>query len=116
MRSRGSILGARSLSVKRRAAGTYVNRKFVPGAETVFTIQGYPEPASSESTVSLSDAQRTKDPKLIITNTELLTLDKTLKTPADVITINGRDYEVMTCEPIEHTSPHWEVVAIRVDE
>jgi len=116
MRGRGSILGARALPVTRGAPGEYVSRKFVPGDDEVFIIQGYPEPASSESTVSLSDAQRTRDPKLIISNTELRKLNEKLMTPADVISINGLDYEVMNCEPIEHTLPHWEVLAIRIDE
>lgn len=112
---RGRILGERALTLRRISPGSYVGRRFVAGATAEFTIYGYVEPAPAEMVESLEDAQRSKSPKLVITKTQLKVLNESDQTPADQLIIDGVVHEVMSVEPIEHTLPHWEVIAIRVD-
>ena len=85
---------------------------------TLFT--GSVQPAPEEILLNLSEAQRTRNPKLVFTKTQLNIIDKTAGTGADIIEYEGEDYVVQAIEALPDWNganlSHYEVTILREDE
>ena len=90
-RSTGKV----TLNVTRVSSdGSYVKGKYVSGTETVIPIEANHQPASAEILLTLPEAERSRDPRVVYTPFPLRTTDKDVGTPADTLDIGGIQYKV----------------------
>jgi hypothetical protein len=84
------------------------------------TFTGSVQPITGRELLDLPEAQRTREPKMVITETELKTLDKTAGTAADIVEYEGEDYEVTKVEALAEWDgaglAHYEVTMLKKDE
>lgn len=85
---------AKPLTVKRHTAGAYVNGRWDEAAPEEIAMKGAVQPAKPNELMNLPEGQRTRASIKIYSDAELLTVDESAARKADVITYNGRDYEV----------------------
>lgn len=86
----------KSVTVKRRAAGSYVAGVWTPGALTTTAIQASVQPASAEDMQRLPEGQRQTGAVRIYTNDALRTATGTQE--ADIVVTEQGDYEVSVAE------------------
>ena len=103
----------------RRAAGTYVNGRFVQGDLTQAKIRMSVQQARERDLRDLPEGQRTVDAKVLIVQPpcDLRTANETAKTEADTVCIN--DEEWMVVKVWDNTTtrvlPHMRAIALRKD-
>lgn len=83
---------ATAIAVKRRASSTTVKGKAVPGALSNLTVMAVCAPVQGRELERLPEGMRTEEVIQVITVDELRTSDAT--GTADLVTWQGRDYEV----------------------
>lgn len=110
------ILGEEPLTFDRFDVGV---RDPVQGYISVYEFQaqpflGYIEEAPWTAHQKLTDADRNRDPKLIITKQELRAVDQITQKPADIVWIDGWPYDIYSATRIRHVLPHYECLALRV--
>lgn len=89
------------LTVKRRATGDYDATGFfkVSGSDTEFTIIASVQPMTGSEMLLLPENRRELETKKIFTSTELYGIEKGNGTNADLVTIDGSDFEVIKVYP-----------------
>ncbi len=99
-------LGGGTLTVTRRAAGTYVNGVLVPGATTTLSIVGLVAPLSGEEMRREAPGRSSGDVQWVMTATAVLVPRGAPDTAqgGDLVSINGISYEV---EAVERYAPSW---------
>lgn len=106
-------------SVTRYAPGSYVNRVYVPGATTTFSVLMSVQPLNGRELLNLPEAQRTRQWIKAYCATELRTAEQSTGIKADRVTANGRVYEVQMVEfwtnPASILAPHWRVLLAEVN-
>lgn len=104
-----TILSAASFSVQRVAAGSLVNGRWVDGASSTITIVGSWQPMSGRQREQLPELYRTRQTARLICDTAqplLSPVDVAAKTRQDVLTRNGRRYEIIAIDDwSSHAAP-----------
>lgn len=88
------LLGAKTYTVKRYAAGSYPDLDWVDGAETELTIEASVQPARGEELLLLEEGTRKRARHKMYTYTELRTVNLDAQTSPDVVIIDGRRHHV----------------------
>jgi hypothetical protein len=86
----------KSVTVKRRAAGSFVAGVWTPGAPSTTTIQASVQPASAEDMQRLPEGQRQTGAVRLYTNDTLLTAKGTQE--ADIVVTEQGEYEVSVAD------------------
>ena len=86
-----------TLTVKRRAPGSYKGSGFfeVSGPDTEFTITASVQPLTGKEMLLLPENRREQETTKLFTDTELYGIEKGNGVNADLVTIDGSDYEVI---------------------
>lgn len=103
------MLGATTLTVTRRAAGSYVAGVWTPGATSTLTVEGSLQPMTGRELLLLPEGERTRARWKLYTETELRTADETTTTEADRVSWNGRSLVVVRVQDYSHVGllPHY---------
>ena len=87
-------------TVKRNAAGGYVNGVYVEGAETTITIQASVQPVSGQDLVAIPEGRRASDMVKVYTSEDLFGQgDAGTGQSPDRLVYRGKEYEIYTKEP-----------------
>lgn len=93
----------------RRAAGTYVNGVFVPGAETPLSIESSVQPASEIELRLLPEARREDGAYSLRSESEIRN--------GDIFTLFGDEYEVLRLQVWQNgIIPHYLCIAVRMNQ
>lgn len=108
-------LGTRTISVSRRAAGSYVNGVWVPGAASVLSMEASVQPLSPREAQKLPEGERIKESRKLYLNEELFPNDDATQKSADIVTIDGVQFQVFSCEPWTGLGmlPHYKAVLLK---
>lgn len=105
--------------VTRYSAGAYVNRVYVPGSTSSFTVRMSVQPLNGRELLNLPEAQRTRQWIKAYCATELRTANQSAGIRADRVAANGVNYEVQMVEfwtnPASILAPHWRVLLAEVN-
>jgi hypothetical protein len=102
---------------KRLAAGTYVDGKWIEGAEIIGTIVASIQPLTPQETQTLPEGERSSEFIRIYTATKINKVNEAAMTKGDKITYNGRDYEVKKVEDwTAYRIPHYKAIAVLLEE
>ena len=105
-----------SLTVKRAAAGTFVNGRYVEAAPTTFTILASVQPLTGEDLQILPEAERTSDAVEIFSIAELFATNYATNKLGDLVTYQGRDYRVSNAENWNPNGAYWRSIATRIGQ
>jgi len=112
-------LRSKTLTVTRRAAGTFVKGVWTPSiaAPTTFPILASVQPAGPRDLQSLPEERRNRQSYLIFTDTQLLTVDVPGVTNPDTLVIDGETYEVSGPSAWQNSIiDHYEVIVQKITE
>lgn len=82
------------ITVRRRAAGSWVDGQWVEGSESSITIQASVQPARQDDMEMLPEGRRLTGAYRIYTDAELTIATEAGDQNADIVEIRGADYEV----------------------
>lgn len=106
--------------VRDNASPTKVKGTFVDAATTSTSFTGSIQPMDREDLENLTEGQKSRDPRIIYTETLLRTVDKKNKLGADTVNWNGYNYEVIAVENLIEWDggdlAHYAVSIIRKDQ
>ncbi len=90
-----------TLTVKRRSSGDYDSAGFfkVSGPDTEFTITASVQPMTGSEMLLLPENRRELETKKIFTSTELYGIEKGNGVNADIVIIDGDEFEVVRVYP-----------------
>jgi hypothetical protein len=93
-----------TLTVKRRASGDYDASGFfkVSGSDTEFTITASVQPMTGSEMLLLPENRRELETKKIYTSTELYGIEKGNGVNADIVIIDGDEFEVVRIYPYKN--------------
>lgn len=116
----GSVLGSLStetLSVKRYAAGSWVEGRFVRGDESTTQILASVQPLSPNEIVKLPEHMRNRETLKIYTGDRLFLGDEKSGKSGDIITHDGREFEVQKVENwhIGTNLQHYKAYAVLIE-
>jgi len=101
------------------AGGGYVDGEYVGGATTNTTIQMSIQPLTAKEVLKLPEAQRTKQWVKGYASEALFTSEQSASKKADRVSLNGRNFEVITVEYWESAGntivPYWKVTMAEVN-
>ncbi len=102
------LLDNESITVKRKAAGSYLNGHYVAGAEAEYSALASVQPLSGEEIMQSPEADRKRESLKVFTTSELKV--------NDTVTRSGRDYEVQKVMDFSaHRIPHYEAVMLLIE-
>lgn len=102
----------RTFTVKRHAAGAYVNGRWVQGAQSQFTVTAVFQPMDGRELQRLPAGERTREAQVGWCATELRT--KSGQVTADIVVIDGEDFEVEKSKRRKEDGGFWRVVALKI--
>lgn len=103
----------RPITIRRLAAGSYVDAVWVAGAASTVTIQASVQPASAEDIQRMPEGQRQTGAVKLFTNDALLTAKETQA--ADVVILPEGEYEVSVAEDWANgLIPHKHYICARI--
>lgn len=106
-----------TFTVKRYAAGEYIDGHYMPGAESLIEIIASIQPASPYEILQLPEGQRTKEAIKVYTTTGLRQTIEAQEVKGDRIAYKGRLYEVQKVSTWESFTdiPHFKAMAVMVE-
>lgn len=107
------------------STGTYTRRRYAVASidpatgraaatattDTDFTANV--QPLTGEALQNLEEGQRARKPMLVMTMTELATLDAATNRPPDAVVIDSVEFEVIAVERYTVHLPHYEAIVVR---
>jgi hypothetical protein len=113
--SRGSRF-TEKLKLKRMATkGAYVNGFFLEGVASEIEFYGSVQALSPEEVLQLPEGYRTKLVYQIFTETEIHADSDDLQTQADIVTIGGHCFRVISVERVRYVRPHYVATVSKVN-
>jgi hypothetical protein len=91
----------RSLTIKRKVPGSYVNGLFVPGAEAQVTIIGSVQPVTGDELKLLPEGNQDREKRKIYTTSELKIQKAGVGSQvqeSDKISLDGKEFQVILVE------------------
>lgn len=111
------ILGQSAITRRRFAVGTRgADGRFTAGASTDSTIYATVQPPSGDVVATLSEGERSRRARRVITTSELRTADQEDGTPADQVLIGGAYYEVRVVGNWNAVLPNYDATVVEVQE
>lgn len=110
------LLGLQPVIRYRRAPGSYVDQRFVPGVETQETFYASVQPASAKDLQMLPEGERFQDVYNLITYTDLQTASQYTGTNADQIGYRGARYKVIKAPQWDSLTGHYQCLITRIQE
>lgn len=112
------ILGEKPVMVSDYSGGAWntTTGLYEDGAATNRQILAYIEPLNANSIQNLEPAQRTRDPRLMITSYVVKKTDEHKGEQGTIIHLEGLQFIVASLEPIDAVLPHYECTIIRRDK
>jgi hypothetical protein len=109
--------GAVSMTRKRFAIVAYddYGRPSVP-KPTEDTIQAWPQPVSGDDLERLPEGRRTKEVIKLYSLDEIYSTDTSEADMADIVTIDGKEYEVENVYDWDADGLYWKALAVRKDQ
>lgn len=83
-------------TIKRTAAGIYVDGIFQPGAESTLTIQASIQPVTLEDQVTMPEGRRLSDYVKAYTSSDLQVLGEVVGLQPDKLVWRGHEYECIS--------------------
>jgi len=103
-----TLLRNETLTITRKAAGTYENGHYVDGTETVISIMANVQPLSGSQILQLAEADREKESWAILTESEIRV--------NDIAARGGKTYEVQRVEDFNNQPiPHYEGIMLLIE-
>jgi len=94
------LLNNSTITISRKAEGTYVNGHPVDGTETNLTIKANVQPLTGDEILQLPEADRQKDVRKLFSSSEILY--------NDIVTYKSKNYEVQRVRDFsDHRLPHY---------
>jgi len=104
-----------TLSVK-RMSGSYVNGEWTASQDSSFSIKASVQPLKASETQFLPEGRRNSKSYHLFTDTDLLPARDQAGKNADVVTIDGEEYEVMSCAKWNNAViPHNDAIVVLVN-
>lgn len=102
-------------TLTRRAAGSYVDGRFVDGASSTITgVVASVQPFPDRERRNLPEGIQTADARVFFTETPVQVADDTAKVPGDRVAIGGENFEAIKVEPWGgDLLPHYRVTFVR---
>ena len=106
-----------TVSFKRHAPGAHVEGRYVEGGVTVLTAEASAQPLNGSEIKMLPEGRRNDEAMKFYTETKFQTSDEKNKINADLITYDGKEYEVHKVAnwSIGTDIPHYKVIAVKLD-
>lgn len=113
LRSVIGVFATGNYQVTRRAAGTMLFGRYLPGSAITIDISASVQPVTGRQLRTLPEGQSASETRVIYTTTELKT--RTPTTEPDRIRINGEAWDVINVEVWDGNSgsPHYVAMAAR---
>lgn len=109
-----------TVTVTRYTAGSYTNGVWSDGGSSTFTAVMSIQPLKGQELLKLPEAERTMNYMKGYSSVELKTSSQNGQTKADVVTYQGKDYEVQAVESWRSTAsivaPYWKVRLAEVNQ
>ncbi len=103
-----SLLTLESITLTRKAAGTYINGHYVDGAGTSSTIEANVQPLTGKEILQLAEADRNRESLKAFSTSEIRV--------NDIITRSSKTYEVQKVADFSVQSiPHYEAVMLLIE-
>lgn len=103
------------VTMRRYAAGTYTNGRWVPGAVTEIPIVASVQPAKSDELLRLPEGMRTKGVVKAYTDSELQPGDEGQRSQPDRIVWDGEEWEVQVVDRHQLGIAHYKAICVRVE-
>lgn len=102
----------------RASQGSNVKGRYVEGSTVNIDIELNWQPLSGKELLNLTELQRSKKSLKLRSEEEIRSLDEIDKTPADVVIIDGVNYEIQNVKHYDNTGlcDHYEAIAIEVNQ
>lgn len=102
------------IMITRRAAGSFVDGIFVPGAQSTLSIAAVVQPAPEKQLLPLPEGERSTEGILIVSVVPLQTGDAEALTVADEVSWNDDVYKVVSVEDWSRQMNLYQALAVRV--
>jgi hypothetical protein len=105
-------------SVTRQAgAGAWVQGRWVDASSpSVVTVRASVQRLTAKETELLPEAYRTRESYRVYTESELFTVDNVGSKNCDFISIDGKNYDIVSREKWTQLHPHYKCIAVRREE
>ncbi len=114
-----SSLATEQLSVSRFAAGVWsqTTGKYEKGTQSTLTVTASVQPLSPNEILQQPEHRRNREMVKIYTKDRLYTSDEKKGTPADVVTHDGKRYEIHRVDnwSIGTDIPHYKSIGVMID-
>lgn len=110
-------LATETLSVQRYADGEWVDGRYNRGAPTTVTFEASVQPLRPNEVQVLPEHRRNSEAVKIYTVERLFNSDEKNTIPADVVTHDGKQYEILQVSnwSIGTDIPHYKAIGVMVD-
>jgi len=105
-----------TVTITRRAAGSYVDGRWAGGASSSLSIVAsvQPDRPRPDELLHLPEGDRAREGLRLYTATEVRTANETNNTPADMVTWAGEQWEVVKVEKWPASIAHYKALCLRV--
>lgn len=112
------LLGADTVSVRRRAAGSYnpATGEYAPAADQVVSLTAHIQPASPRQMLALPEGQRTAETLVVFSGSELRAASSPGGADGDVLTWRGEEFAVISVEQWKEMGDFYKALAQRRDQ
>lgn len=113
-RSLIASMNGKNYTLKRKNAGSYVAGKWVDGT-LIPSLVAFAsiQPMTGKEMVRIPEGDRNRERKVAYSADLLKVAEPTSGTKADIVTVDGQDFEVESVEP---WTDYWKAVIVKVNE
>lgn len=113
-RSLIASMNGKNYNVTRRNPGSYVNGKWVEGSLiTPLVAFASIQPMTGREMMRIPEGDRNRERKIAYSADLLKVAEPTAKTKADILNVDGQDFQVESVEP---WTDYWKAVIVKVNE
>ena len=89
-------------TITRSKSGTFDRGRYVPGPKETIQVKGSLQPIGGRDIKMLEEGERIRDHYTFYSDAAISVIDTTTQAEADVVTINGETYRVVSVEEWEN--------------
>jgi len=103
------------LTVERSIGGTMDHGRYTEGTPTTLGITASIQPLQPDEMQLLPEGRRPEESFRLYTDTQLLTANRATNKNADIVTIAGTQYEVLSCATWQNEIiPHYKAIVSKI--
>ena len=110
-----SVLFTEEYILIRATAGGHIKGTYFPGTTSNITIEANWQPLSGDELLNLPENQRTRRSLMIYSEDEIRGENQVSNIPADIITVDSKNYEIQSVKYYKELCEHYEAVAVEVN-